>query len=111
MRKFINTTTDDLWTALRDDKVVDASVDGKKPKPYKNYRELSLGEKSLLSCKEHFLIMMIALKTGDHPAVSETAIKSFIDQSMANIFCEEYPELATKHNLTINTDHEYWKNK
>lgn len=101
MRQFINTTTDDLWTAIRDNKIIESVT---KPKPYKEHRELDTNEQTILNCHDGFLIMLMGIKDGG-------LNKEHHLQSMANLVCADYPELAAKHGLVINTDHEYWKKK
>ena len=101
MRQFINTTTDDLWTAIRDNKIIESVT---KPKPYKDHRELDFTERSIVGCSDHFMIIL--MNTDDGSLNKEHRL-----QSMANLVCLDYPELADKHGLVINTDHEYWKKK
>lgn len=98
MRQFINIIEDDFWTALRNDRIIQ---DRLKPKPYKNYRQLSSNEVAIVDCLSHTAILL-------HKFPKYEELKWL---SMANHICEEYPELANKHNLTINREHEYWREK
>lgn len=101
MKVFIDVTKDDFWTALRDDTFIKGCY---KPKPYKNYRLLTAQESCIASCRDHILILLTSVS-------NSTIGKRYLEQSLANFICEDFPQLAEKHNLTINRKHEYWRAK
>ena len=96
MRHFIDITKDDLWTAIRNDRVITGRL---KPKPYKNYRELTPNEATIVSCLGSTIILYMNFPNSEELRWT----------SMANYICEDYPELAIKHGLTFDRTHEYWR--
>lgn len=95
MRYFID-RKNDLWTALENNNII---IDQYKPKPYKNYRELTNNEEMVIRIKDHFYILF----HGD----PDYKIK--VRQSLVNLICELLPELALKHNLVEYRQYEYWR--
>lgn len=103
MRYFIHTLIDDFWTAIKNDRIVESNL---KPSPYKEYRELTDTE-LLIHRGWDFIIIFFS---GEHHGTYEER-KKLQWQSMENDVAEEFPELAKKHNLTIDRSREYWRKK
>lgn len=98
--KFIDVTKDDFWTVLRDGTAISSS---NKPKPYKNFRRMTMEEDTIYSCREHTTILLFDTRKSQEQRTKELV------QSMANFVCEDFPDLAKKHNLQIDHTHEYWR--
>lgn len=103
MRYFIHTLIDDFWTALKNDRIVESNL---KPHPYKEYRELTETEIIIQRGLDHYIIFFHHERFGTYEER-----KALQWKSMENDVAEEYPELAAKHNLTIDRSHEYWRKK
>lgn len=97
MRYFINTSTDDFWTALVNDRIIESRT---KPKPYKEHRELTQEELIVLNIKRSNLPILFH---------GHTNAKEKILQSTANAVCHLLPDLAKKHGLVYDRRHEYWR--
>lgn len=97
MSYFIKITQDDFWTALRNGRIIH---DRLKPKPYREYRRLDDDESSIVRILDSTVILLMG-----QPKFEDLKWKS-----MANRVCETFPALAAKHNLVIDSSHEYWRN-
>ena len=95
MRMFIN-KNDDLWTAIEAKRVIKQNL---KPKPHKDYLELNEDEKTIARCEQHFILVFLSREG------SEMRVK----QSMINMICKSFPELAAKHSLKSDHKWEFWR--
>jgi hypothetical protein len=103
MRYFIHTLIDDFWTAVKNDRIIESNL---KPHPYKEYRELTETE---LIIWRGWDFIIIFFSSDHHGTYEERKVLQW--KSMENDVAEEYPELAKKHNLTLDRSHEYWRKK
>ena len=95
MRKFIR-ISDNIFDAEREGRIVS---DRYKPKPHKEWRELTFDELVYSSHRTHLIILFHGAEDKDKK----------IQKSMANFLVDAFPELAEKLNLQLDRTDEYWR--